>query len=186
MWRGPGRVRPIRLLDDPVLRTPCEPVTAFDRELATLVADMMATMDAAEGVGLAANQIGVSLRVFVYDCADGSGKRRKGHVVNPALEPPPDSSPVDSVDEGCLSVPGQHARLTRPTRARVSGFDRTGRAIQVAGTGLLARCLAHEVDHLDGTLFVDRLSRQARAALLRAYRPPTDPYPAGSAPISLS
>lgn len=168
-----GRVRELRYLGDPVLRTRCEAVTAFDRELGRLVDDLMATMKATGGVGLAANQVGVGLRVFVYSCPDADGKRLTGHVVNPELQPlKPAPRQVDTPAEGCLSVPGRHTRLLRPDRARVSGVDRRGRPVTVDGTGALARCLQHEVDHLDGKLYVDRLSPRARATLLRDFSPP--------------
>jgi peptide deformylase len=168
-----GRVRGLRYLGDPVLRTRCDEVTAFDRELGRLVDDLLATMKATSGVGLAANQVGVGLRVFVYACPDADGKLCTGHVVNPVLQPvSPAPREVDSPPEGCLSVPGRHTRLLRPQRARVSGVDRRNRPVTVDGTGALARCLHHEVDHLDGVLFVDRMGARARSALLRDFTPP--------------
>jgi peptide deformylase len=166
-----GEVRPIVHVGDPVLHHPCEPVTRFDEELAALVADMFASMYAAEGVGLAANQIGVPLRVFVYDCPDADGVRHKGVVVNPALElPEVGERHLDAGDEGCLSVPGQYAPLPRPDHAVVRGFDAAGEPVAVAGTGLLARCLQHETDHLDGHLYIDRLPAKRRKQVLAAYR----------------
>src|SRR5690606_21023994 len=140
----------------------------FDAALKDLVDDMFASMYEADGVGLAANQIGVDLRVFVYDCPDGSGEHRKGAVVNPVLELPElEERRLDDGDEGCLSVPGTHARLARPDRATVRGFDVTGKPITVEGTGLLARCLQHETDHLEGRLYIDRLSARARKKVLK-------------------
>jgi peptide deformylase len=159
----------VRLVDDPVLRTRCEPVTAFDENLGALVDDMMATMAGAGGVGLAANQVGVLWRVFVYSCPDGSGTRRSGHVINPVLTVDDPHRTVDDVPEGCLSLPEVHGRLARPAHAVVTGRDRHGAPVTVDGTGLLARCLVHEVDHLDGVLYFDHLSRLARARLLRSY-----------------
>ncbi|GAB2923988.1 peptide deformylase [Nonomuraea fastidiosa] len=166
-----AEVRPITLVGDPVLHNPCEPVTRFDDELAALVEDMFASMYAAEGVGLAANQIGVSLRVFVYDCPDAEGKQHKGVVVNPELELPSlGERHLDAGDEGCLSVPGQYAPLPRPDHAIVRGFDVTGAPVTVEGTGLLARCLQHETDHLDGHLYIDRLPAKRRKQVLKAYQ----------------
>lgn len=162
-----GAARSIRYYGDPVLHRPCAPVTVFDQELATLVADMVASMHAADGVGLAANQIGVDARVFVVDCPDATGTNVVGHVVNPALQLP-DHRELEEDDEGCLSVPGQRGTLARCAEATVTGVDMTGAPVTIAGTGLLARCLQHEVDHLDGMLYVDRLPKRARRGILRA------------------
>ncbi|MEV4097983.1 peptide deformylase [Streptosporangium saharense] len=167
---GEGTARPITVVGEPVLHRPCEDVTAFDEELAVLVADMFASMYAAEGVGLAANQIGVPLRVFVYDCPDETEEYRRGVVVNPTLVLPGHGERnLDEYDEGCLSVPGQRANLARPDRAVVHGFDVTGAPITVEGTGLLARCLQHETDHLDGMLYIDRLPKERRRQVLADY-----------------
>ncbi|MGR6920598.1 peptide deformylase [[Actinomadura] parvosata] len=169
-----GQVRPIVTVGDPVLHSPCEPVTRFDGELAALVDDMFASMYAAEGVGLAANQIGVPLRVFVYDCPDAEGVRHKGVVVNPGLEVPGlGERRLDAGDEGCLSVPGQYAPLPRPDRATVRGLDPAGEPVTVEGSGLLARCLQHECDHLDGYLYIDRLPVKRRKQVLAAYQEST-------------
>jgi peptide deformylase len=131
---------------------------------------MFASMYAAGGVGLAANQIGVGLRVFVYDCPDASGEHQAGHVVNPVLRVQSALAPPETAAEGCLSVPGEEAEFARPAVATVIGQDLRGRPITVAGTGLLARCLQHETDHLDGTVYVDRLPADERAAILAAAR----------------
>lgn len=164
-----GEARPIRVIGDPVLARRCRPVTSFDEELARLIDDMFASMYAAEGVGLAANQIGVNLRVFVFDCEDAAGARRLGHLVNPVLEElPPTERELDDSDEGCLSVPGQWAKLARPDRAVAHGVDQTGVPLTLDGTGLFARCLQHEVDHLNGLLYVDRLNKRVRRRVLRA------------------
>ena len=160
-----GTVRPIVRYGDPVLHRPCAPVTAFDDGLGQLIADMFATMYAANGVGLAANQIGVAARVFVYDCAEDD-ERRVGHVVNPVLNAPKGRRHLDIENEGCLSVPGPYAELGRMDLATVTGFDQTGAPLTVVGTGWFARCLQHEVDHLDGTVYVDRLSGRRRKAVL--------------------
>lgn len=151
---------------DPVMHRPCRPVETFDEELAQLVADMFATMEAAEGVGLAANQVGVDLRVFVFDCPDDDGQRQRGVVCNPMLTAPEGRDRnLDEADEGCLSLPGAYARLARPDEAGVTGVDVHGDPVEYTGTGFLARCLQHESDHLDGMVFGDRLPRRARRRL---------------------
>lgn len=152
----------LRLVGDPVLRTPTAMVTAFDPRLRDLVARMFALMRAADGVGLAANQIGVGLRVFVYDLRDGIA----GHVVNPTLRIP-DDSPWEEALEGCLSVPGRHHPTRRASYAVVEGFDEDGTPTRVEGDGLLARCLQHEVDHLDGLLYLERLDPDTRRQALQ-------------------
>jgi peptide deformylase len=156
-------IRPIRELGDPVLRTPADPVRAFDRDLAALVRDLEETVDHPGRAGLAAPQIGVSLRAFSYN-VDGV----IGHVVNPVLTELSEETQDD--DEGCLSVPGLYAPTVRAMHAVVEGVDATGAPIRVEGTGLLARCLQHEVDHLDGKVFLDRLTGEARKRALRALR----------------
>lgn len=165
-------VRPIRVVGDPVLSTPTRLVTERGESLDALVRDMFDTMAAAEGVGLAANQIGVALRVFVYDCQNADGARHRGVVVNPTLETSgrPETMPDPDNDwEGCLSVPGESFPTGRATWARVTGVDLEGAPMVVEGTGLLARCLQHETDHLDGLLYLDRLvgryTRQAKKML---------------------
>jgi peptide deformylase len=164
MTPGSGTVHPITMFGQPVLHTRCAPVAEFGVPLARLVADMFASMYAADGVGLAANQIGVGLRVFVYDCPDAAGERQVGHVVNPVLQPL--TAPEATDAEGCLSIPGAHAELARAAEATVSGVDVTGAPITVTGTGLLARCLQHETDHLNGIVYVDRLPEERREATL--------------------
>ncbi|MBT2386825.1 peptide deformylase [Streptomyces sp. ISL-11] len=165
---GSGHVRPMRLLGDPGLRTPCEEVTEFDAGLAELVEDMFATMYAARGVGLAANQIGVPLRVFVYDCPDDEDRRHLGHIVNPRLVE------ADGITvrgpEGCLSVPGIEAGTERFDHAVVEGFTADGAPVRVVGTGFFARCLQHECDHLGGGLYLDRVTGFRRYRALRAVR----------------
>jgi len=161
-------VRPIRIVGDPVLSTPTRRVREVDDELRTLVADMFDTMAAAHGVGLAANQVGVDLRVFVYDCPDETGRRARGVVVNPVIETSarPEGMPdPEDDDEGCLSVPAEQFPTGRAVWARVTGTDLDGAPVVVEGTGFLARCLQHETDHLDGLLYLDRLvGRNQRAA----------------------
>jgi peptide deformylase len=166
-------VRPIRIVGDPVLSRPTRRVEEVDDELRTLVADMFDTMAAAHGVGLAANQVGVDLRVFVYDCPDENGKRARGVVVNPVLEisARPETMPdPDDDEEGCLSVPGEQFPTGRADRARVTGTDLDGAAVVVEGTGFLARCLQHETDHLDGLLYLDRLVGRNQRAGRRAVK----------------
>jgi peptide deformylase len=161
-------VHPIRIVGDPVLHTPTRLVTEFGAELYTLVEDMFDTMVAAQGVGLAANQIGVDLRLFVYDCPDAHDVRHRGVVVNPVLETSerPETMPDPDDDwEGCLSVPGESFPTGRARWAKVTGVDADGTPVSVEGTGLLSRCLQHETDHLDGTLYLNRLvGRYAREA----------------------
>ncbi|RSM39446.1 peptide deformylase [Amycolatopsis balhimycina DSM 5908] len=161
-------IHPIVIAGEPVLHQPTREITEFDEKLRTLVGDMFETMYAAEGVGLAANQIGLDLRVFVYDCPDDEGVRHKGVVVNPKLETSeiPETMPDPDDDwEGCLSAPGESYPTGRAKWAKVTGSDVDGAPIEVEGTGYFARCLQHETDHLDGYIYLDRLvGRHARAA----------------------
>ena len=142
--------RKIRVVGDPVLDTPTTLVTSFDDDLAALIDDMFDSMYVAEGVGLAATQIGVGLSVFVYDCPDDAGNKHVGHVVNPVIVEA--SGPMDDGDEGCLAVPGPFHKLERPSVVTVSGVDKTGVPLRVSGTGFFARCLIHETEHLSGML----------------------------------
>jgi peptide deformylase len=158
----------IVVVGDPVLAAPTAPVTAFDESLARLVDDLFASLAVAEGVGLAAPQIGVRLAVFVYDCPDDSGGRVRGHVVNPVIETGPER---ESADEGCLSVPGPYHELERATHATVRGVDMHNEPVEVSGTGYLARCLQHETDHLKGVLYIDHLPRNRRRRVLREMEP---------------
>ena len=158
----------IRVVGDPVLATPTAEVTDFGPELAALIEDMFASLAVAEGVGLAAPQVGVGLAVFVYDCPDGSGGRARGHVCNPHITT---SGEPDEGEEGCLSVPGPYHELERASEARVHGVDRTGAPVTVSGTGYFARCLQHETDHLKGLLYIDHLPRNRRRRVLRDIEP---------------
>jgi len=160
-----GTARPITLYGDPVLHRPCAPVPPDMPDLGRLVADMFASMYEANGVGLAANQIGVGLRVFVVDCPDANDVVTVAVVVNPVLHLP-DNRELVEASEGCLSVPGAHSLLARPSEARVTGTGVSGQPVEIVGTGLLARCLQHECDHLAGTVYVDRLGRRARKEAL--------------------
>lgn len=155
-------VRPIRRFGDPVLRQPCRPVTDFGASLAALVADLMDTCRLPGRAGLAAPQIGVSLRVFSYN-VDGI----EGYVINPVLVGV--EGHQDGL-EGCLSIPGVDFPTARGDRAVVTGVDLDGRPVEVAGDGLMARCLQHETDHLDGHLYIDRLERDERRQAMRAIR----------------
>ncbi|MGF7120003.1 peptide deformylase [Rhodococcus sp. AG1013] len=165
-------ILPIRIVGDPVLHEPTKPVTQSPAELAELIGDMYDTMDAANGVGLAANQVGVPLRLFVYDCPDvdatGKAIRRRGEVINPVLETSeiPETMPDEDDDvEGCLSVPGEQFPTGRADWAKVTGTDAEGNPIEIEGHGFFARMLQHETGHLDGFLYVDVLiGRNARAA----------------------
>ncbi len=155
-------IQPIRLFGDPILRTKAEPVIDFDAELRRLVKDLSDTMMDAPGVGLAAPQIGVSLRVFTYFVDD-----QLGHLINPDLK----LSGEDQYDlEGCLSLPGIEYDCRRALRVVAKGFNEYGDPVMIEGDDLLARCIQHETDHLDGVLFIDRLDRSARKAALRAIR----------------
>ncbi|MDG9702243.1 peptide deformylase [Streptomyces sp. DH37] len=175
--RERGTARPITVVGNPVLHRECKDVTEFDGELAKLIDDMFASQRAAEGVGLAANQIGVDLKVFVYDCPDDEGVRHVGVVCNPVLEElPAERRVLDDSNEGCLSVPGAYASLARPDYAVVRGQDAEGRAITVRGTGYFARCLQHETDHLYGRLYIDRLSKRERRDVLRQMAENTPRY----------
>jgi len=153
-------------------------VTSYDDDLRTLVADMVATMYAASGVGLAANQIGVDLKVFVFDCPDSEGNHVTGVVCNPVLTLPEGRDrQLDEENEGCLSLPGAFIECTRPDMAHVSGFDEYGEPVEFAGTGLLARCLQHETDHLFGTVFGDRIPERDRKKLYKRHKELADRYP---------
>jgi peptide deformylase len=156
-------IRPIREVGDPVLRTPADEVRVFDRDVASLVRDLLETVDHPGRAGLAAPQIGVSLRAFSYN-VDGV----IGHMVNPRIVEL--SEETQDGDEGCLSVPGIWAPTVRAMHAVVEGFDVHGKPLRLEGSGLMARCLQHEVDHLDGKLFLDRLTGEARKTALRALR----------------
>jgi peptide deformylase len=165
--RERGTVRPVTVVGHPLLHKECRDVTEFDDALAALIDDMFASQRAAEGVGLAANQIGVDLKVFVYDCLDDDGVRHVGAVCNPVLdELPAEARVLDDNNEGCLSVPTAYAELPRPDYAVVRGQDASGRPIAVRGSGYFARCLQHETDHLYGYLYIDRLSRRERKRAL--------------------
>ncbi|MFK3985398.1 peptide deformylase [Micromonospora sp. NPDC050397] len=168
-------VQPIRLFGDPVLRTPAEPVVDFDTELRKLVADLTDTMRDRNGAGLAAPQLGIGLRVFAFDVDDVVG-----HLVNPVLSFP-DEEEQDG-PEGCLSIPGLYFDTKRRQNVVAKGFNSYGDPLQIVGTGLMARCVQHETDHLDGVLFLDRLDPKGRKEAMKAIRA-ADWYDAGAPPV---
>lgn len=152
-------VRPLRFIGDPVLRTPTAPVTVFDDVLAHLVDDLLDTVALPGRAGLAAPQVGIGLAVFSYHL-DG----RHGYVVNPRLT---HTEGEDEGTEACLSLPGPHAVLRRAMHATVTGVDKNGEPVTVEGSGEFARCLQHEIDHLAGMLYVDRLDRAEHRRIVR-------------------
>ncbi|HTW16892.1 MAG TPA: peptide deformylase [Nocardioides sp.] len=162
----------------PVMHRPQERVTAYDDALRTLVADMVATMYAADGVGLAACQIGVDQAVFVFDCPDATGDRTVGVVCNPELVLPEGKDrQLDVAEEGCLSFPGAFVDCARPDHATVTGTGLDGEPVTFEGDGLLARCLQHETDHTVGTVFGDRVPTKARKKLQKVHDKLADEYP---------
>jgi peptide deformylase len=156
-------VVPVRLFGDPVLRTRAAEVVDFDRELRRLVTDLVDTMHAQGGVGIAAPQIGVGVRVFAFDVHEKSG-----HLVNPVFDVVGEDEQIAT--EGCLSIPALRADCRRAMRVVARGFDMHGEPITLDGDGLLARCIQHEIDHLDGVLFIDRLDAASRREAMRQIR----------------
>lgn len=156
-------VRDIRLFGDPVLKTVCEPIEHYDESTAALVADLLETTKLPGRAGVAAPQIGVSLRAFSYN-VNGTA----GYVLNPTLVRTWGERKL--VDEGCLSVPGLWHKTPRYENATVTGFDLTGNAIEISGSGLMAQALQHECDHLDGLLYLDRLDSDERKLAMRSLR----------------
>jgi peptide deformylase len=161
-------LREIVLLGDPVLREKAREVETFDEELQTLVDDMFETMAYAEGAGLAAPQIGISRRILVADARRDAGPDARVALVNPRVVEA--SAETERDQEGCLSIPGVSEAVTRPGRVVVEGFDPSGKPVRIEAEGLFARVLQHEVDHLDGVLFIDRISPLKRGLLLKKYR----------------
>lgn len=155
-------IQPIRFFGDPVLTTPAAPVVDFDKELRVLVKDLIETMIDAPGAGLAAPQIGVPLRVFVWDVDD-----QIGHLVNPSLDL---SEEMQEGEEGCLSFPELRYETPRAMRAVAKGFNMYGEPVVVEGTAFLARALQHETDHLDGIVFIDRLPQELRKEAMKEIR----------------
>jgi peptide deformylase len=153
---------PVRLFGDPVLRTPADPVKDFDAELRRLVKDLTETMLDAPGVGLAAPQIGVGLRVFTYHVDD-----QLGHLINPSLDL---SEETETGEEGCLSFPGLVYPVARAYGVVAKGFTMHGEPVTLEGTSQLARCVQHETDHLDGVLFIDRLDKAQHKLAMKEIR----------------
>jgi len=161
-------IRDIVLLGDPVLRKPAEDVTAFDDELRALVRDMYESMYHADGIGLAAPQVGVSKRVLVVDVRRDEVPQSRVAVVNPVITW--ESEELDKEVEGCLSIPGLEDAVIRPRAVRVEGFDPHGSPLAIEADELFARALQHEIDHLDGVLFLDRLSPLKRRMALGRWK----------------
>jgi len=156
-------IRPVRLFGDPILRTAADPVTDFDKQLTNLVKDLTQTLDDAQGAGLAAPQIGVGLRVFAYAVG---GER--GYLVNPVLDFPDEED--QEGEEGCLSFPGIYYDVKRRLNTVARGVTDRGDPVQVVGTQVMARCLQHETDHLDGVLFIDRMDQNTRKRAMKEIR----------------
>ncbi|WP_281168308.1 peptide deformylase [Nocardioides insulae] len=173
-----GTVRPITRWGEPVMHREQQRVEVFDESLRALAADMVATMYAADGVGLAACQIGEDVAMFVFDCPDERGQRVVGVVCNPELTLPEGTDRrLDEDEEGCLSFPGAFVTCARPDRASVRGQGLDGAPVEFSGDGLLARCLQHETDHTRGTVFGDRLSQKARKKLSKQHDKLAADYP---------
>lgn len=157
-------IRDIRIIGDPVLRTACEPITEIDDRVKHLVEDLLEGVDLDGRAGLAANQIGVSLRAFSWNIDD-----EIGYILNPRVVAKSEEEYQDG-EEGCLSIPQLWFPTERSWYARVEGIDLDGKPKVVEGEGLMARCLQHETDHLDGMLYIDRLDRATRKRALREIR----------------
>ncbi|GAA2813262.1 peptide deformylase [Saccharopolyspora taberi] len=168
-------VQPIRLFGDPVLRTRADEVVDFDKELRNLVRDLWDTMEDQGGAGLAAPQLGVGLRVFTYHC-DGFA----GHLVNPSFDAVGDE--IQDGLEGCLSIPDLTWECRRYLNVVARGWNMHGEPVEIEGSHLLARCIQHETDHLDGVLFVDRLDEQTRKAAMQEIRRASW-FDGGNAPV---
>ncbi|XVU21678.1 peptide deformylase [Actinoplanes sp. CA-054009] len=158
----------IRKVGDPVLRRVADPVTSFDAELRKLVRDLNETLAKSRGAGLAAPQIGVGLRVFAINPDLPGNDAKLDHLINPVLEFP-DEEEQDG-PEGCLSIPGIYLDTKRRMNVAAKGYTEHGDPVQVVGAGLLARCIQHETDHLDGVLFIDRQDEAGRERLLATLR----------------
>ena len=172
-----GTAQPIIRWGTPVLHAPARPVTDFGGDLQELLADMFATNTAADGAGLAAQQIGVDLAVFIYDCTDEEGTQRTGVVCNPVVDLPEevDRQLVD-YGEGCLSLPGAYTDLARPAFSTCRGLDQYGNPIEITAGGTLGRCFQHETDHINGIVFGDRLPTRKCKKLSRDHDEVSDQY----------
>lgn len=160
-------ILPIVKHGHPVLHAPAKSVDAITPEVANLIDDMVETMYAAPGIGLAATQVGVALRILVIDLSVGRKAGELIHLINPVFI---ERSGIQYEDEGCLSVPGYTARVERDAHVIVEGLDREGHAVRHEADGLLARAFQHEIDHLDGRLYVDRLRGLKRELIMRGIR----------------
>ena len=158
-------VLPIRVFPDPVLREPAAPVAEIDDSVRKLISDMAQTMEAAEGAGLAAPQVGVQRRVFVYRLGDEEGEIHA--LINPEIV---EREGTITADEGCLSIPGLYYPVERALKVRVRALDADGEVVEYEGEELEARVIQHELDHLDGVLFIDRLQPEQRREALRIIR----------------
>lgn len=180
-----GSIRSIVRWGTPILHRPVQEVTSFDDELATLVADMFATMYAASGAGLAANQIGVDLSVFVFDLTDSRSQRQWGVICNPVLEHSVSQDSdlagpgvgMQKLTEGCLSLPGASTSVARHRSVTVRGADQRGEKVEVEATGIFAQILHHEIDHLNGVVYGDRVEGRERERLEREYTEVKHEYP---------
>ena len=160
-------IRPILRYGSDVLHAPAAPVGEITPDIQQLIDDMIQTMYAAPGIGLAAPQVGVSLRLFVCDVSVGRNPADLLTFINPEFV---ERDGMQLEDEGCLSAPGFNATVARPSRAVLKGLDRTGEERSVEASGLLARCFQHEMDHLEGTLFIDRLRGLQKDLIVRKIR----------------
>ena len=173
-----GSVRPMTRWGTPVMHRPQQQVTVFDDALTALAADMVATMYAADGVGLAACQIGEDVAMFVFDCPNDEGERFLGVVCNPTLVLPEGKDRhLDDSAEGCLSFPGAFVPCARPDFAVVEGQGLDGQPVRFEGDGLLAKCLQHETDHTQGTVFGDRIAAKALKRLRKQHDAAADDFP---------
>ncbi len=173
-----GNVRSITRWGTPVMHQAQQLVSVYDDALRQLAADMVATMYAADGVGLAACQIGEDVAMFVFDCADESGQRTVGLVCNPEVTlPEAGARRLDETEEGCLSFPGAFIELARPDFAKVVGTGLDGEPVEFSGDGMLARCLQHETDHTKGTVFGDRLPTKQRKKLTKQHDKVAEDFP---------
>ncbi|MFH1219885.1 MAG: peptide deformylase [Candidatus Eisenbacteria bacterium] len=155
-------LKTVRLLGDPVLRRMAEPVLHVDRETEAIIDDLVATVDSVGGLGLAAPQIGVSKRMIVVVAIDGDARRHHHVLINPEII---SACGEEVCEEGCLSVPGIYANVKRPQSVIVAGLDRSGKKVNMEAPGVMARAFAHEIDHLDGILFIDRIGMVKRNLL---------------------
>lgn len=161
-------VKPIIIIPDPLLREVSKPVTVVDERIVRLADDMLETMYEAPGVGLAAIQVGVPVRLLVLDVTGKDEPDNPQVFINPQILWTSEERSV--YEEGCLSIPGAYAEVERPAKVRVSWLDRQGKAQEMEADGLLATCLQHEIDHLDGVLFIDHISRLKRDMVIRRFK----------------